>query len=56
VARECAVDTPLVAVFGEDDGEGEGDGELTGDGDGLATGEGKTSGTLWVVASAAFLR
>jgi hypothetical protein len=58
VERECAVETPLVAVFGDGDGDGEGDGELTGVGDEVATGAGETSGTLCVaasVAAAAFL-
>src|SRR6185369_15604039 len=50
-ARECAVETPLVAAFGEGDGDGEGDGELTGEDDGVAIGEGETSGTPCVAAS-----
>jgi hypothetical protein len=53
VARECAVETPFAAVFGEEEGDGDGEGELTGVDDEVATGEGETSGALCIVASVA---
>lgn len=46
VERECAVETPFAAVFGDEEGDGEGDGELSGEGEGVMTGEGKTWGAL----------
>ena len=46
VARECAVETPLAAVFGDGEGDVEGDGELSGEGEAVTTGEGKTWGAL----------
>ena len=46
MARECAVETPFAAVFGDGESDGEGDGELSGDGEGVVVDEGEGSGVV----------